>query len=221
MNQFLFDTHVHTSEVSPCGGQCAREVARNYKRIGYNGIIITDHMHPRALRRAKSDSWEAKAAYFLDGWRLAHEEETPDFSVLLAMEIRFLDSDNDYLLFGFDEAFVQNTPDLDSFPSLEAFRPVADANGLLIFQAHPFRHEMMIADYHMLDGMEVYNGNSSHNSSNDAAAFWAEKYKLRPLSGSDYHGTQCVAYGGVYFPEQIRTNAQLLTALREGQYTLK
>lgn len=220
MNQFLYETHAHTAEVSPCGAMAAREVAQTYRRIGFSGVVITDHMHKGSMRKVLRQPWHAQANYFLEGYRRAKAVEDAHFRVFLGMEIRFLDSDNDYLLFGIDEDFVRNTPDLHSYASLEDFRPVVDANELLLFQAHPFRHEMQIADYHLLDGMEVYNGNSSHNSSNEIAAMWAKTYRLRPSSGSDFHGFHGMHPGGIVTRAPLATNAEFLEALREEQYTL-
>ena len=49
--------------------------------------------------------------------------------------------------------------------------------------------------------MEVYNGNPRHNSHNDRALEYAEKYVLRQLSGSDFHHPEDLARGGVILPE--------------------
>lgn len=220
MHSFLLETHVHTAPVSPCARMSAAQTVQTYQRRGYQGMVVTDHMHPGTFRRMPDASWEEKASYFLSGYREAKTAAENSFRVFLGMEIRFLENDNDYLLFGVDEAFVCNTLRLDRFSTLRDFRPVADRNGLLLFQAHPFRHEMQVTDYHLLDGIEVYNGNSSHNSSNDIAAHWAEKYNLRPLSGSDFHGEQCVPPGGIYMHHPIRDNRELTAALRAQQYTL-
>lgn len=40
---YLYDTHVHTSESSPCGRLNAQETVRLYSQAGFSGFCITDH----------------------------------------------------------------------------------------------------------------------------------------------------------------------------------
>jgi len=221
LDGFLFETHAHVSEVSPCGNMGAAQMVEVYRGQGYRGMIVTDHMHPHGLKRSNSQKWRKRAAYFLNGCRLARAAAVgKGFTVLLGMEIRFLENDNDYLLYGVNEDFVERMEHLDAYPTLKSFRPVAEEHGLLLFQAHPFRKGMTVANPALLDGMEIFNGNPNHNSSNDAAEFWANKYGLRPLSGSDYHGDAGTIFSGVYFEEDIQNERQLVEALRAGRYRL-
>lgn len=218
MKEYLYETHCHTSETSSCGRKTAAEVVEHYKNLGYDGIIVTDHMtHSKS---SELSTWRERADFFLEGYRRAKALETEDFSVILGMEIRFEANDNDYLVFGFDENFVYEN-DLQAFYNLKDFREIADKNGLLIFQAHPFRPNMTISDTKFLDGIEIYNGNPNHNSSNDIAAMWAKKYSLRELSGSDYHGAERGEPGGIYLSERVSDPKRLTELLRENRYRLK
>lgn len=49
----------------------------------------------------------------------------------------------------------------------------------MIYQAHPFRFGMKITNVKYLDGIEVCNRNIEHDSHNDIAALWAEKFGLK------------------------------------------
>ena len=40
-----FDLHVHTAETSKCGTISAPKLVDTYKANGYDGIVITDHLH--------------------------------------------------------------------------------------------------------------------------------------------------------------------------------
>ncbi|MBR6701895.1 MAG: PHP domain-containing protein, partial [Clostridia bacterium] len=42
---FLFDIHIHTEESSKCGETSAAKVVERYKKLGYDGLCITDHMN--------------------------------------------------------------------------------------------------------------------------------------------------------------------------------
>lgn len=223
MSKFLLETHVHTSEVSRCANAPAAKVVSVYESEGYDGIIITDHMSGGSVGLLKNASWDENVDYFLKGYNealRAAEKSGKGLTVLLGMELCFLKSPNDYLVYGIDEDFLRKNGDLTAM-NLRSFRKLADENGLLIFQAHPFRVDMTVVSYRLLDGVEVYNGSSSHNSNNDIAAFWADKYGLLKSSGSDYHGLRGMKPGGIYFDSPIKTNAELVAALRANNYTLK
>ncbi len=219
MKGYLFDTHVHTQESSSCGEVWAKEVVEHYKSLGYDGIIITDHVHASQFRK-HGDTYEDQAKKHLEGYKAAKAFEDENFHVILGMEIRFLENDNDYLLYGFDEDFIFSE-DLAHYETLEDFRPVVEKNNLIMFQAHPFRRNMTVKNPEMVDGIEVYNGHGGHNSSNDIAYHWAKKYGKRMLSGSDFHYVNPMEKGGVYFDEYVSNSKEVAEALRNGKYTLK
>ena len=220
MKDYLFEMHTHTSEVSPCAFVTAENVVETYKSEGYNGVVITNHMCKRTFSDISSATWNDRIDYFLKGYKLANNCSEKDFSVLLGMEICFSNELNDYLVYGIDEEFLYKNQDMMDI-GLKRFKALAEKNNLLVFQAHPFRKRMQICDYNLLDGIEVYNGNSSHNSNNDISMFWAEKYGLKKVSGSDFHNYFGMHPGGIYFPEFIKTNAELIKALRKYEYKLR
>ena len=45
MKEYLFEMHAHTSQTSRCGEVPAEQVVNTFKNLGYDGIVITDHMH--------------------------------------------------------------------------------------------------------------------------------------------------------------------------------
>lgn len=219
MKGYLFDTHIHTKEASSCSRVWAADIVKRYKELGYDGLIITDHFSASQFKRHGS-TYAEQVQVYLSGYRAAKALETEDFHIILGMELRFLENDNDYLVYGFDEDFVINN-DLTQYNNPEEFRPVIEANNLIMFQAHPFRIGMAVNDPAVLDGVEVYNGHGDHNSSNDIAYKWAQKYNLRMLSGSDFHGNLSMEPGGVYFEEYLTDSKQAAEALRNGRYSLK
>ena len=44
MKEYLFEMHAHTSQTSRCGEVPAEQVVNTFKNLGYDGIVITDHM---------------------------------------------------------------------------------------------------------------------------------------------------------------------------------
>ena len=99
--------HVHTSETSFCARECAHDVCEKYKALGYDGIVITDHVNFHTFEDVLGKSWDEQADKFLRGYRAAKKCETPDFKVLLGMEMRCTENKNDYLTYGFGEDFIK------------------------------------------------------------------------------------------------------------------
>lgn len=219
MKKYLFDTHIHTKEASSCSRVWAADIVERYKKLGYDGLVITDHFSASQFNR-HGETYAEQVQKYLSGYRAAKELETDDFHIILGMELRFLENDNDYLVYGFDEDFVLNN-DLTRYNDPEEFRTVIEANNLIMFQAHPFRIGMTVVDPELLDGVEVYNGHGDHDSRNDIAYKWSEKHGLRKLSGSDFHGNLSLEPGGVYFEEYLTDSKQVAEALRNGKYSLK
>ncbi len=219
MGNSLFDTHIHTAESSTCGKVCAADVVDRYRSLGYDGIIVTDHVNESNFSKL-GNTYEEQATNWLKGYRTAKEHAGKDFSVILGMEIRFLDYNNDYLVYGFDEDFIFSC-DMAHFENLKTFMPFANEHGLTVYQAHPFRPDMTILNHKLLTGIEVYNGHGNHDSSNEIAYRWAKKYSLAMLSGSDFHGNTSMEPGGVYFKEKPKDSFDVARMLKNGEYSLK
>ena len=219
--KYLYETHFHTAEVSPCGQVRAKDGIEAYKNAGYSGVLITDHFASSYLEnKYKGETWRDKINYYLNGYRTAKKYETEDFSVMLGLELRFNDNGNDYLILGADEDFFYNNEWFTNL-TLKQFKAFAEKNSLTVIQAHPFRVNMTLTDPRYIDGIEVFNGNKRHNSSNDIAALWAEKYSLIMTSGSDFHETEDLARGGIYLEQPVKTSKELRKAVLSGKYSLK
>lgn len=216
---FLFDIHVHTSESSGCGQVAAADVVRRYKNLGYDGICITDHMNA-GNSKPFGNTYEEKAEAFLKGYRAAKGAAGEDFTVILGMEIRFLDCDNDYLVYGFDEDFIF-TRDMTGFRNLEEFSPFAKENNLTVYQAHPFRDNIKIVKPELVDGIEVYNGHGGHDSRNAMAYHWAKSYNKRMSSSSDFHYDTGMEPGGILLGKLPEDSFDLAKALLANEYKLK
>lgn len=214
---YKYDVHVHTMETSPCGKVRAAEVVKLYKKMGYDGIVITDHYSDRFFLSVAGQKWETKMEKFLKGYREALRAGSEiGLNVLLGMEINFRWSLNDYLVYGIDEDFLLENPFLHK-KGLKSFRRIIDKYGYLVYQAHPFRIGMTRADSGLLDGVEVFNGNPRHNSKNESAEKFALENRLRMISGSDFHMLEDAGSGGMIFAENPENNAKLLEILRENK----
>ena len=216
---FYTELHAHTSEVSPCSHQTAAQVADRYLAEGYSTIVVTNHYCNHIIEGA-GDTWEARYAHFISGWQAMKEHVGDRMNVILGMELRFVENVNDYLVYGMNEDFLREHPDLHRM-SLKSFRALADEHGLLIIQAHPFRNGMTVRPPALLDGYEVFNGHAGHDSRNRVALEYCKRYGKIPTSGSDFHDAVSAVAGGIVTEEEIKTMEQLTQVLRSGNYTLR
>lgn len=215
---FKLDTHVHTSQTSPCGRISADEVVRLYKEKGYDGIIVTDHYSQAIFDSWGDMPWDETVEKFLSGYRLA--KQTGDkigIKVYLGIELRFKENSNDYLVFGITEELLKSHPEIVHMTP-EEFRIFADENSLAFFQAHPFRPGIVLK-YNTVHGCEVYNGHYNQKNQNHVAYEYAEQNQLLKSSGSDCHQYNDVGNGGIILKTEP-TQENLGKIFLSGDYEL-
>lgn len=214
------EMHTHTSEASPCANVSAMQIPALYQQAGYDAVVITDHYCKWAQDRSGSETSEAYAQYFLNGYRTAKTAGNQiGFPVLLGAEANLPGSPNDYLLYGITEEFILQHPDLHEM-SLKKLYNLCKKEHILLLQAHPYRTYCTPADPAYLDGAESYNGNPRHNNQNELAKEWTQKYHLIQSSGSDFHELEDVAKGGIETTIPVTDSRTLYQVLCSGNYTL-
>lgn len=226
MEKYLIEIHSHTKETSNCGEMPAAKAVKNYRSLGYSGMVITDHLSTHTFKKKMKmkilSSWNNKIDCFLKGYRAALKESVKydDFKVYLGAELRFDENDNDYLIFGLTEEKLRRMDGVLSMDTEDGIRFVQSL-GCIVIQAHPFRNHSMIVPPGILDGVEIFNGHPGHDSRNDIAEIWAAKfdYKIR-TSGSDFHG-EYMPFGGIYTDVLPEDEMELQKILAGNQFTLK
>lgn len=220
MKKFVVEMHFHTSEVSSCAHVSAADGVHLLAESGYDALITTDHYTPDSFKKRRHLPWSEQVDWYLSGYEAAYEAgQKENVTVLPGMEIRFKEHSNDYLVFGIDRTFLLNYPDL-YLMSLDTFSQLSREQGLLIYQAHPFRNNMTIANPDYLDGLEGINSNPRHNSRNTIAQAWANEHNLPIIAGSDFHQVGDQGSSRLIFPDLIRSNKDLTEALRSRQYQI-
>ena len=224
MKKYLYEMHFHTKNTSNCANVKAEIAVEEYIKAGYDGIVVTDHLSPSTFMKYGREllPWKKKVDFFLRGYKAAKKTANGRIPVLLGMELRYNTSEgeNDYLVYGITEEFLYSHPEILEMNS-KTFYDLAKENHLLVFQAHPFRIGMKVTNPKFLDGVEIFNGNPRHNSSNDIAEMWAKKYDLLVTSGSDYHEIEDLGSGGIWFNKEIKDNKTLVEELLKKDYEIK
>lgn len=218
------DLHVHTSEMSACAGMSAEETIKGYAQAGFDGIALTNHYNSwtqwwvyETYGIGGEDYYSAYKKHWEEAVRLG---ERYGVKVFFGCELKMNSSNNDYLVYGAPDAFLRrNNEDLWKMSAGDVGR-IAKEQGFLFYQAHPFRDHMQITPPHELFGVEIKNANPRHDSRNEIAAAWAEKFHLPGISGSDCHQPEDIARGGIETDFPVNTTEELVQVLREGRYRI-
>jgi len=218
---YQYDVHLHTAETSKCGRIPAADLVDRYKAAGYDGIIITDHLHEDYVSLLYCyEDWNTCVDRFLDGYRRAKKRGNEvGLTVLLGAELRFPENDNDYLVYGIDEEWLRTHPYPFRLGPVEFFRRFQKE--LLIVHAHPFRDGNQFVRLDCVHGIEVVNTHPNHKNHNELALEAFHKYPhLYPLCGSDTHqkGQECASW--VRLEQPIRDINDYIQTVRQGAYTL-
>ena len=214
------DLHVHTSELSLCGKLSLEETISLYKKTDYDAIVVADHFTADTGEVHLSRGIPDYVEYYFEHRNIAVElGKKYGLLVLPGCELRFKENVNDYLVYGLTLEHVKMRPDIfDMKPA--AFSEFARENGILFYQAHPFRNGMTVVKPDCLFGIEVMNGHPRHDSRNDIAQQWAEKYGLHRIGGSDCHQTEDVGSSGIMTDYPVKNIDDLIHVLKNDLYSI-
>ncbi|MCK5916361.1 MAG: PHP domain-containing protein, partial [Deltaproteobacteria bacterium] len=205
LGDFVIDLHLHTSPASPCASDSVDAMIEEAKRIGLQGICLSDHNYV----------WSTEAVQAL--------REKHDFLVLRVNEI--VTEQGDMLVFGFYE-------DIQGIIKLAELKKQVAAVGGFIVGAHPFRGFLTFgADdvgltaekamaremFKLVDGVETLNGKVT-KTENGLAQNVANGLGLPATGGSDAHDVSTVGLYATAFEQAIDSEEDLLDALKKGKY---
>lgn len=212
------ELHLHTSDVSTCANAPLSYVVARYLKEGYTTLVVTNHLS-RFSFTPEHQTWTQKIDHFLTGYTRLAAEAGQQLTVLLGAELRLNTDENDYLLYGIDEAFLRHHPDLMDYTIKDLSRLCREEQVLLI-QAHPFRDHMQIVNPKLLDGIEIYNGMTNPPARNDMAEAWAARFSMIGTSGSDFHDAENEVNGGILTAFPVRSNEMLYGILKSRNFAL-
>ena len=223
--EYITELHCHSGEVSNCASATAQSIVDAYCAAGYTTLVLTNHFSLYTFGNGNKQKFHGdpenhddKVDFFLEGYKALKEAAGERLCILLGLELRSNTDGNDYLIYGVDEYFLRSHPDLMDMP-ISGVQHEVNAAGGLLFQAHPFRNHMKITKPERLDGIEVFNGCVRHDSRNDIALLWAEKYGLLMTSGSDFHHSELDRpSGGIVTDQPITDEKQLVEILKSKKY---
>lgn len=187
----FIDLHIHEKNFSKDSFLELDEIVTIAKRRGLDAICITDH----------------------DGMGLkeyaAEYTKKTGFPVFVGIE--FYSLQGDILAFG-----------IDSYPdhriSAQEFIDFVHEQGGVVISAHPFRHnrrglEDNLATLRGVDAIEILNGSTMPDATMKAVQY-ARKHGFAVTGGSDCHYPHKVGVCATYFPNEVRTEEELIQAIK-------
>ena len=219
---YRYETHCHSNRCSRCAHSSPIELVQAYHEKGYAGLILTDHFIHGNNCVDQTLTWEQQMQRYYDAYLEAKEAaKSLDFDVFFGLEHAY-GGGLEVLCYGPDLDFLlanQDIPQLD----LEAFAHRVHSYGGIVIHAHPYRWagpELQLP-LNVLDGIEVYNAGNPPDK-NILAKELAEQTGLIQTSGSDLHRITEPKLGtaGIALPYRLKTNADLISALRSRDHTL-
>ncbi|MGB6067025.1 MAG: PHP domain-containing protein [Desulfomonilaceae bacterium] len=202
----IIDLHCHTFPASPCSSAAVDELITEAKRIGLDGMCLTDHN------------------YVWDPQEVADLSKKRHFLLLRGNEITT--DQGDMIVFGLDL-------DIKGIIKLDELREEVSKAGGFVIVAHPFRGFLTFGVgrlgltpekamerilFKFVDAVEVLNGKVTEKE-NQFAAKVAEGLKLPTTGGSDAHEVSAVGIFATRFFQPIRDEKGLVEALKSGNYS--
>lgn len=221
MNGYLYDPHTHTKETSECGHIPAAEVVDRYLEAGFAGLVVTDHLHPEYLSHIDTEhDWDKVIDRYLCGYKASKARgDEVGFDVILGAELRFPENDNDYLVYGIDEAWLRANPYVCCMSAQEFYDKFH--NEVLIIHAHPYRNGNTVVFEDAVHGAELLNAHPRHDNHNDLALELCHRHPdFYRLAGSDTHqiGDECRA--GVVLPERVKDSYAYKSMIENRRFQL-
>ena len=217
---FKTELHCHSKSISACARVSNEDIIEKFTKAGYTSLVLANHFNKDTQGfLGCAESYQDFVTAYLKGYENLKKDAEGKLNIILGMELRFNQNSNDYLVFGVTEEFLRAHEDIYTL-NPESFSKIAREAGLLFIQAHPFRNTMTVVRPDLLDGIEVYNGHKGHDSRNEIADMWADKFSLIKTSGTDFHYSHVPANAGITTDVEIKDGAQLVEILKSGNYSL-
>jgi histidinol phosphatase-like PHP family hydrolase len=215
MNQFKFETHLHTSEVSDCASCSGAEQARIYKNLGYSGIIITDHFFNGNTCVPRNLPWEERVNKFMKGYENAfHEGQKLGLTVLFGWEESLYGGD--FLVYGLDKKWLLEHPDILTWDLAQHYKRI-HADGGYIVRAHPFREAPYINEIKLYpdyeDAVEISNASHKDPKFDKQAAQYAKLHNKPVTGGSDAHHADS-NHSGMFFDHKLMNIQDFINSIR-------
>ncbi len=215
--KYKIELHAHTYPASGCSRLSPSELIAALKKENYDAVVITNHLFYDHGEYRKSEN--PIETYLKDFYEAKKEGEKQGIKVLLGSEFRFLENENDYLVFGVDKEFLEKTLHRADLTLKSFYEEFHDADDLLIIQAHPRRKNGVIMSMEYLDGLEIMNMHPGHNSLQGITAKYAAENNVPiVIAGTDLHHKGHEGVAAIKTRILPENEKELIEILRSGDF---
>ncbi len=219
---YKYETHLHTKPASKCARTDVRETLSFYKKLGYDGVFITNHFLDGNINVDHSLPYKEKInIYFADyeeGLALSREL---GIRVFAGVETSY--KGTDFLVYGLDKNWYLANPQIIEMKKKDQLAYFIE-NGALVIHAHPYREAGYIDHIRLfprsVHGVEIINACRTELE-NAMAKHYAESYELLPFAGSDNHiGIDQQTLAGMCSENPIADESDFIQLVLSGEMKL-
>lgn len=187
-NMYRYETHLHTYPVSRCAKTGVKEVLEFYKKLGYDGVFITNHFLDGNINIDSKKPYEEKIEYYFSDYEKGLEIGK-ELGIKVFCGIEFSYDGTDFLVYGLNKEWFLSHPEIMDMKKSDELTLMMES-GALVIQAHPFREAPYINHIRLfprnVHGVEIINACRTEEE-NRLAKIYAEHYGLLTFAGSDNH----------------------------------
>lgn len=228
--KYRYEFHLHTTACSGCAVSPMEDYVYKAKETGYAGFVVTNHFncrYPEGISPEQMPSlWESYVQRYIDDWRAGYEIGLKlDVDVLFGIEAG-IGHGKEALIYGLAPEILKAEYRFPLYTTEEKSAFVR-SHGAWFAAAHPFRHRWYITeedaetppDVSLYDALEIYNEGNLPGE-NPRAERLAKEHSLAGVGGGDVHDVRKFGNSGMMFASRIRSQADLMDALRNGRYRI-
>lgn len=202
---YKYETHLHTWPISRCAVADVKDHLEFYKKMGYDGVFITNHFLDGNINIEREKPYHEKIEFYFSGYKEALDiGKELGIKVFYAQELSYRGTD--FLIYGLDKEWYLNHPEIMEMKKSNELALMMQS-GALVIQAHPYREASYIDHIRLfprhVHGVEIINACRTEEE-NQMAKIYAKHYGLLEFAGSDNHcGSKQTKLAGVCFEEPI------------------
>ena len=222
-DMYIYEMHCHTQETSKCSRISGAELIDFYHKLGYTGVVITDHFFNGNTTVPADLPWAERVERFAEGYRAAKRRgDEIGVDVFFGWEFSILDCGNDFLTYGLDVDWLLANPGCDQL-HLNDYCDLVHRDGGYVVHAHPFREawyiDMIRLAPRKVDAVESINA-CRKPFENRMADQYAGNYGLHPFCGSDNHSGPLSKLSGLGLDFRADSVTAILEAVMRDEHSL-
>lgn len=208
----LIDFHAHSKGISKCCQIDGDKMVLVVKEKGMDGIILTNHYDKSYV--IENDIIGLAKRYIDEYYYVKACGDKINIKVFFGIEVTMSKHNNLHMLvYGVEPEFILKYPDIYDYKIDKLSKIVHEEGGILV-QAHPYRGGIdKLLDLKYLDGIET-NCHPLYDGSYLYRITTITKLNKKIVTcGGDYHADTHRVKCGVYLPDNISTEKEIIRYL--------